>query len=123
MDYVVFPAALATTLGLAVKSVPAQGPDRQLNARHYEIIGLTPDLEMRLAASILSSEGRHVVRIRDRDLPKLGPNSAPAPRAPRKSDERVGHEARPAARRSHVGTLTMGTPMKGPIRSLPFGLR
>jgi hypothetical protein len=72
MDYVVFPSELAISLGLSVNFVPAQGLDPQLNARHHEIIGLTPDLERQLAASILASNERRVVRIQDRDLSKLG---------------------------------------------------
>ena len=48
MDYLVFPSGLATSLGLSVKPVPAQGLDPELNARHHEIIGLTPDLKKRL---------------------------------------------------------------------------
>jgi hypothetical protein len=72
MDYLVFPSELATSLGLSVIFVPTQEQDPKLNARHHEIIGLTPELELRLAGSILASEQRRIVRIRDRDLPELG---------------------------------------------------
>jgi hypothetical protein len=72
MDYLVFPSALAISLGLTVQAIPTQGLDLQLNLRHHEIIGLTPALELRLAAAILAFGERLIVRIRDRDLLKLG---------------------------------------------------
>ncbi len=72
MDYVVFPAELASSLGLSVESMPAHGLDPRLDARHHEIIGLTPDLQLRLAAAILASGEAHVARIPERELPKLG---------------------------------------------------
>jgi hypothetical protein len=43
-----------------------------LNARHHEIVGLTPDLEVRLAASILGSHERRIVRISSHELRELG---------------------------------------------------
>jgi hypothetical protein len=72
VDFVIFPAELATELGLTVAPVPIEGLDPTLNARHHEIIGLTPELTSRLAASILAAPGRRVGRVRDRDLAALG---------------------------------------------------
>jgi hypothetical protein len=72
VDFVVFPAELATVLGLTVALVPIEGLDPALNARHHEIIGLTPELSSRLAASILATPERRVGRVRDRDLVALG---------------------------------------------------
>ena len=72
VDFVVFPAELATGLGLTVAPVPIEGLDPDLNARHHEIIGLTPELTGRLASSILVSADRRVGRVRDRDVAALG---------------------------------------------------
>jgi hypothetical protein len=72
MDYLVFPSELATSLGLSITFVPIQGLEPQLNARHLEIAGLTPELVRQLAAAILASNERRVARIRSRDLLKLG---------------------------------------------------
>jgi hypothetical protein len=72
MDYVVFPSELASDLGLTVSSVPDQDLEPFLNARHYEIIGLTPELASQLAAAILGYAGRRVERIPEKDLTKLG---------------------------------------------------
>src|SRR5437868_15313742 len=72
MDYVVFPSELASDLGLTVLCVPSQDLEPFLNARHYEIIGLTPKLASQLAAAILGDAGRRVERIPEKDLTKLG---------------------------------------------------
>src|SRR4051794_1235167 len=71
MDYVVFPSELVSNLGLTISYVPREGLDPFLNARHYEITGLTPELALRLAAAILGYAGRRVVRVKEKDLPKL----------------------------------------------------
>jgi len=74
LDYVVFPSELASDLGLTVRYIPSEHVDAFLNARHYEIDGLTPDLSLRLAASILACAGRRVERVREHDLLALGTN-------------------------------------------------
>jgi hypothetical protein len=72
MDYVVFPDELATSIGLLVRELPSRGLDPLLNARHHEILGLTPELQLRLAAAILASGESRVTRIERGDLPSLG---------------------------------------------------
>jgi hypothetical protein len=72
MDSVVFPSELASDLGLTVSYRPRENLDPFLNARHYEIMGLTPELSERLAAAILGYAGRRVQRIQEKDLQKLG---------------------------------------------------
>jgi hypothetical protein len=72
VDFVVFPAALATDLGLEVACVPREGLEPLLSARHHEILGLTDDLGLYLAAAILTCAERQVERIREHDLPSLG---------------------------------------------------
>jgi hypothetical protein len=72
VDSVVFPSDLATDLGLTVVSIPCLGLDPYLNDRHHEILGLTPELGLRLAEAILAHAERRVERIRERDLITLG---------------------------------------------------
>jgi hypothetical protein len=72
MDYVVFPSELASDLGLTVAQTSREELDPFLNARHYEITGLTPELGRRLAQAILGHAGRRVVRVKEKDLPSLG---------------------------------------------------
>jgi hypothetical protein len=72
LDFVLFPSGLASDLGLGVAYAPRQDLEPFLNARHYEIVGLTPQLALRLAAAILSCAGRQVERLREHDLPSLG---------------------------------------------------
>jgi hypothetical protein len=72
VDYLVFPSELAERLGLAVVYLPREDLDPRLSARHYEILGLTPELTMRLAAAILSDDGRQVGRVQKGDLIRLG---------------------------------------------------
>jgi hypothetical protein len=67
-DYLVFPSALAERLGLVVASVPRDDLDPRLSERHHEILGLTPEFSLRLAAEILADDVRVVVRIRKADL-------------------------------------------------------
>ena len=71
IDYVTFPADLATTLGLSVSPVPRDDLDLYLSRRHHEILGLTPELAWRLASAILAHDGRHVERLGKRQLPTL----------------------------------------------------
>src|SRR4051812_44954204 len=72
LDYIVFPAELASDLGLSVSQVPRSELDEYLSERHIEIAGLTPDLSRQFARAILESSSHTVRRIRDRDLPALG---------------------------------------------------
>jgi hypothetical protein len=72
LDYVLFPEELATDLGLTVTPTSAAGLHPYLNDRHYEILGLTEELRLRLAAAILGREDRRVGRIRDKALIALG---------------------------------------------------
>jgi len=71
LDYIVFPAELAEGLGLTVAHVPQEGIDPFLGERHYEILGLTPELERRLAAAILASEEHKVERVGKGEIPPL----------------------------------------------------
>jgi hypothetical protein len=71
LDYVVFPADLATTLGLSVSPMPRDDLDLYLSDRHHEIIGLTPELTQRLASAILAYGDRQVERLPKRHLPSL----------------------------------------------------
>ncbi len=71
-DYLVFPSELAERLGLAVAHVPRQDLEPRLGERHYEIVGLTPELGLRLAAEILADDGRVVGRVEKADLIHLG---------------------------------------------------
>jgi hypothetical protein len=71
IDYLVFSSALAEELGLAVAHVPRADLDPFLGARHYEIIGLTPELTVRLAAAILADAGRRIGRVPKEDLESL----------------------------------------------------
>ena len=52
LDYILFPAELATNLGLAVTPTPVDGLHPYLKDRHYEILELTEDLRLRLADAI-----------------------------------------------------------------------
>jgi hypothetical protein len=72
LDYVVFPEDLVQELGLAIEPRSVAGLDPYLNARHQEISGLTEEIRLRLAASILGVEDRQVGRIRDKALGDLG---------------------------------------------------
>jgi hypothetical protein len=72
IDYLVFPSELAERLGLAVASVPREDLDPRLSARHYEILGLTPELTLRLATAILADANRRVGRVQKGDLIRLG---------------------------------------------------
>ncbi len=72
MDYVVFPSDLASDLGLTISHVTRGDPDPFLNARHSEIIGLTPELASQLAATILGNARRWVERIQEQELKRLG---------------------------------------------------
>ena len=72
LDFVLFPEDLATELGLSVRPTSVAGLHPYLNDRHHEILGLTDELRMRLAAAILGREDRRVGRIRDRALTTLG---------------------------------------------------
>jgi hypothetical protein len=72
VDYLVFPSELAERLGLAVAYVPHPDLDPRLSARHYEILGLTPELTLRLAAAILADAGRCVGRVQKGELIRLG---------------------------------------------------
>jgi hypothetical protein len=71
LDYVVFPADLATALGLSVAPIPRDDLDRYLSDRHHEIVGLTPELARRLASAILAHETRQVERLGKQQLPAL----------------------------------------------------
>jgi hypothetical protein len=71
LDCVVFSEGLATGLGLTVALVPRSDLDPYLDRRHCEIIGLTPELALRLAAAILADPGRQVDRLRAKDIPPL----------------------------------------------------
>jgi hypothetical protein len=55
VDYVAFPAELAEALGLAVAHVPSEELDTYLSERHHEILGLTAEQGLRLAAAILAA--------------------------------------------------------------------
>ncbi len=46
--------------------------DLFLGARHYEILGLTPELTVRLAAAILADASRRIGRVPKDDLEPLG---------------------------------------------------
>ena len=72
LDYVLFPEDLATDLGLTVTPTSTAGLHPYLNDRHYEILGLTEELRLRLAAAILGREDRRVGRIRVKALIALG---------------------------------------------------
>jgi hypothetical protein len=72
MDYVAFPSELASDLGLTVSRVPRADLVPYLGERHYEIAGLTAEGRLRLAEAILRHSGRHVNRVRESDLPRLG---------------------------------------------------
>jgi hypothetical protein len=72
LDYVLFPEELATELGLDLTPMRIDGLHPDLNDRHYEILGLTDELRLRLAAAILGSVDRKVGRIRDKALIDLG---------------------------------------------------
>lgn len=71
-DYLIFPSELADRLGLVVAHVPRQDLDPLLGERHHEIVGLTPELSLRLAAEILADRGRVVGRVEKTDLIPLG---------------------------------------------------
>ena len=71
LDYVVFPADLASTLGLSVAPVPRDDLDPYLRHRHHEILGLTRELAQQLALVILAHDGRQVERLGKRDLSPL----------------------------------------------------
>jgi hypothetical protein len=71
LDFVVFPSRVATDLGLTVEHVACPGLDPYLNERHHEVLGLTPELTLRLAAAILADHERRVERVRERDLVTL----------------------------------------------------
>jgi hypothetical protein len=71
LDYVVFPAELATTLGLSISPVPRDDLDLYLRHRHHELFGMTPELAQRLASAILAHDGRQVERLGKRHLPAL----------------------------------------------------
>jgi hypothetical protein len=71
LDYVVFPADLATALGLTVAHEPSAEIDPYLSDRHYGISGLDEDLARRLAAAILAHSERRVRRIPERALDGL----------------------------------------------------
>jgi hypothetical protein len=72
VDYVVFPSDLPTALGLSV--VPAPTPDLEpyLSERHEEILGLTPELSLKLAAAILADGRWRTERIARADLESAG---------------------------------------------------
>jgi hypothetical protein len=72
VDYLVFPSELAEHLGLVTAYVPREDLDPWSSARHYEILGLTPELTLRLAATILAHAGRSVERVQKGDLIPLG---------------------------------------------------
>src|SRR5207248_8037883 len=67
-DYIVVSSDLVEGLGLAVARVPRTDLDPFLGARHHEIIGLTPELTLRLAASILAEADRRLGRVPKEDL-------------------------------------------------------
>jgi len=71
-DDIVVSSDLVEGLGLAVAHVPRTDLDPFLGARHPEIIGLTPELTLRLAASILAGANRHLGRVPMADLELLG---------------------------------------------------
>jgi hypothetical protein len=71
IDYLVFPSELVERLGLVVASFPREDLDSRLSERHYEILGLTPELTIRLAAAILADTGRHVERVQKGDVIRL----------------------------------------------------
>jgi hypothetical protein len=71
LDSVVFSEELATGLGLTVVLVPRSDLEPFLDRRHCEIIGLTPELALRLAAAILADPGRQVDRLRAKEIPPL----------------------------------------------------
>jgi hypothetical protein len=71
LDYIVFPAEVAEGLGLTVAHVPQEGIDPYLSERHFEILGLTPELTRVLAAAILAVAARRVERLGKREIPLL----------------------------------------------------
>jgi hypothetical protein len=72
LEYVIFPAELATALGLAVIHEPREDIDPYLSERHYGITGLDQELARKLASAILAHAGRRVGRIPPGDLDDLG---------------------------------------------------
>ncbi len=66
------PRSWPRRLGLVVAHVPREGLDPRLSQRHHEILGLTPELGLRLAAEILADAGRLVGRVQKADLIPLG---------------------------------------------------
>jgi hypothetical protein len=72
LEYVVFPAELATALGLTVTHEPNEEIDPYLSERHYGITGLDDEMTRRLAYAILAYAARRVQSIPVRDLDKLG---------------------------------------------------
>lgn len=72
LDHVVFRGELTTDLGLDLTPRRIDGLHPYLNDRHYEILGLTDELRLHLAAAILGSVDRRVGRIRDKTLIDLG---------------------------------------------------
>ena len=71
-DYLVFSSDAAERLGLVVVHVPREDLHPLLGEHHYEILGLTPELGLRLAAEILADAARVVGRIKRPELVPLG---------------------------------------------------
>jgi hypothetical protein len=72
VDYVAFPSSLAEDLGLIVAHRPYDDLDPYLSERHYEMIGLTPELGLHLATAILKHEDRLAGRLEKQEVPALG---------------------------------------------------
>jgi hypothetical protein len=88
-DYLVFPSEVAERLGLVVAPVPREDLDPHLSERHQEILGLTPELSLRLAAAVLADDGRVVARVRKTDL--IRPGIELCRRDPGLKDHLAGH--------------------------------
>lgn len=72
VDYLVFSAETAERLGLIVVPAPREDLEPRLSERHHEVLGLSPDLALRLAADILADTGRLAARVQKADLIPLG---------------------------------------------------
>jgi hypothetical protein len=72
VDYIMFPSELPEAIGLSV--VPAPMPDLEpyLSERHEEILGLTPELSLKLAEAILADGRSRYERIARADLESAG---------------------------------------------------
>jgi hypothetical protein len=72
IDYVVFPSELPTALRLSVVPAPTTDLEPYLSERHEEILGLTPELSLKLAEAILADGRWRTERIARADLESAG---------------------------------------------------